>query len=78
MKVETICKTQVSFPPITLTITIENEEELIALYHRFNVADKITFAQDSQVRKPMGNASMSHVVWVKLNELIIRRGLKRS
>jgi len=73
MKVEV--KEQETFQPITLTITIQSEEELCNLWHRMNAqhdlfnGDAKRYPQPSDLKYKSDRSGS--ILWEELNELVI-------
>jgi len=75
MKVETNFENK-KFDPIELKITIESEEELYELWHRFN-ASIMALRSDNIKIYPLENANLTGPVWYKINDIVKELNLKK-
>ena len=72
MKIET---KEVGFSPIELTLTIESNEELSSLWHRFNPKGRIL--KELNLSGLRVNEYFDHNdIWSVLNKFAIKNGLK--
>jgi hypothetical protein len=62
-----------TFRPVKLIISIDNENELRELWHRFNLPSRI-FVNEGVVDLP--NSCDSYGVWRVLNNLAIETGVR--
>jgi len=62
------------FQPIELTITIESEQELCDLWHRFNVSDMIINAESKSLKYP---ANGDATFWLVLEKLVKENKLEK-
>lgn len=63
-----------SFEPLTLEITIESEDELRELWHRFNI-ERSVFTSTNYVDPPM--CGHYTPVWKQIDSVCASRGLKK-
>lgn len=72
-----IKETESVFEPIVLEITIESEEDLCDLWHRFNSCST-RFTESPEIKHPVRSNSVgSTAVWTEINDLAKAKGLKR-
>ena len=76
MKIEEVNK-QEEFQPIELKITIESEEELCDLWHRFNASEVVI---DKNITKGVVKygAKCTFVLWAVIDNIVKSRGLKTN
>ena len=71
MKIETKAE-KASFKPVTITITFEQEEELLEIWHRLNMGHPMVkrYAENVAGRPPMPALSLTHDLWNVIDRLI--------
>ena len=66
------------FQPIELVITIENEQDLINLWHRFYLnQDDVNKNTSNQLKGAMCHGNNA-TIWNKLDDLVIERNLRNK
>ena len=68
---------EVKFEPITIHLTIENEQELCALWHRLNMSvssiEEVGYASIDTLKYTFDGDSS--ILWNIINEQIVKKGL---
>lgn len=78
MKVKNITKEQNKFKPITLEITIESEDELKDLYHRFIVTqDRLKYIENFDSKVGFPKQDHGDLFFTVINGICVDTGLKK-